>query len=466
MRGLRAASLVLCLCVTAGCSSPTPAADAGPGTDAGPVADSGPGVDTGVDAAVWGNDTGPWPDTGPLPDGGTTGSGRSFPDTSARIAIFADQLPNGMTAAQQRFAVDHYDGTQKLTLDQSMPLRALDPTFLILHYHLAMWQSAAGVDFIVDGRTWGNDFASVTAHDDWFWHNAAGARVASNVDGKWLMNVGSAGFGDYWASSIAVQTLAGDYDAVFLDSASPALLSFEAQAPPDARIAGTGVRDNTFTELGGSNWITGWESWISALDARLGAQGIPLIANTGAFITSWDDTDYASTAGFFSEGFADPSFAESDWRASTDEILRLIGMGKIAILQNYLSGPDDLARRLYYLGNYLLVRGAHTYLFYFADSPLEWYPEWDLDLGAATTTATTVTDLASGGVYRRDFANGIVLVNPSGASVHVDLGGTFQRVVATGGGAVASDGTASGSTTRVAVTSIDVAATSAEILMR
>lgn len=439
-----------------GCGTTTSGSDGG--------ANDARGIDADRDAGA--RDDAALGDTGLASDAGPTGSGRAFPDTSTRIAILADQLPNGMTPAQQRFAVDHYDGTQKLTLEQSMPLRALDPTFLVLHYHLAMWQSASGVDFIVDGHTWGNDYASVTTHDDWFWHDAAGERVASNVDGKWLMNVGSAGFGDYWATSIAAQTLAGDYDGVFLDSASPALLSFEAQAPPDPRIAGTGVRDNTFTELGGHNWITGWQDWIATLDMRLGAGGIPLIANTGAFITSWDDTDYGLTAGFFSEGFADPSFAESDWRASTDEILRLIARGKIAILQNYLGSPGDVALRTYYLANYLLVRGARTYLFYFADTTLEWYPEWDLDLGAATTTATTVAELASGGVYRRDFANGIVLVNPSSAPVTVDLGGTFQRVVLSGGGAVGADGSTTGTSTRTPVTSITVAPTAAEILMR
>ena len=59
------------------------------------------------------------------------------------------------------------------------------------------------------------------------------------------------------------------------------------------------------------------------------------------------------------------------------------------ILQNYLGAPTDLAKRLYYLGNYLLVKGHHTYLDYFAAGPLEWYPEWAVDLGAPTTTATT-----------------------------------------------------------------------------
>lgn len=127
---------------------------------------------------------------------------RTFPDTSATIAILADQLPGGFTAAQQRTIVDHFVGTQKLTLDHSEPLRALKPGFLVLHYHLAIWQSAPNVNFIVDGRTWSNDYPEVNKHEAWFWHNANGQRVASTADGKLLMNVGDAAFAKYWADSI------------------------------------------------------------------------------------------------------------------------------------------------------------------------------------------------------------------------------------------------------------------------
>jgi hypothetical protein len=40
--------------------------------------------------------------------------------------------------------------------------------------------------------------------------------------------------------ALTAQVVAGDYDGIFLDSASPALLQGETQADP--RLAGTGVR--------------------------------------------------------------------------------------------------------------------------------------------------------------------------------------------------------------------------------
>src|SRR5580704_8907242 len=62
-------------------------------------------------------------------------SGRSYPDTNATIALLVDQLPT-MNAAQMQFATSHYVGTEKQLLSVTQQLRALNPNFLVLHYHL------------------------------------------------------------------------------------------------------------------------------------------------------------------------------------------------------------------------------------------------------------------------------------------------------------------------------------------
>ena len=62
-------------------------------------------------------------DGGDASAGGLTGadggyvlpSGRSYPDTSATIALLVDQLPS-MNAAQMKFATSHYVGTEKQVL--------------------------------------------------------------------------------------------------------------------------------------------------------------------------------------------------------------------------------------------------------------------------------------------------------------------------------------------------------------
>jgi hypothetical protein len=422
-------------------------------------------------AATSSSSTGSTTSSGAGTGGGSTTS--KWPDTTATIAVLADQLPGGMTTAQQTFAATHFVGSQKLTLDISGPLRAIKPGFLVLHYHLSIWQSAPAVDFIVDGKTWGNDYPTVTTHESWFWHNPQSQRIASTVDGKILMNVADPGFAAYWESSLEQQVAAGQYDGIFFDSASPALLQAEVGGQ-DARLSTTGAKDTAIAEWGGKTYIQGWEAWIKPLNDALAAKGIPLIPNTSAFTTTWDNTDYSLTAGIFSEGYASTSFVESDWKASTNTLLSLAAKGKIMILQNYLGSTGDTATRLYYLANYLLVKGNRTYLDYFVptdnnlhknDGPLEWYPEWGLDLGAPTTTGATVTDLLKGGVYRRDFAKGSVLVNPSPSAVTVSLGATMKQVVPSGGGPIDAAGTTPGSTATMPVTSVSVPATGAVIVL-
>jgi hypothetical protein len=400
---------------------------------------------------------------------GAAPSGRPFPDTNGAISLLVDQLPT-MNAAQMQFAATHYVGTEKQLLPVTLALRAINPAFLVLHYHLAMWQSAPATDFIVDGMSWGNDYPTVTTNETWFWHNASNERVTSSADQKLLMNVSVSGFQEYWASSLAEQVADGQYDGIMFDSASPALLQGECGGTgtgQDPRLAGTAARDTTFAELGGATWIAAWQAWMSALATTLTAKGVPLIPNTSAFTTSWDDTDYTLTPGAFVEGFAGTGFALGDWQASTNELLKLASLDRIVILQNYLSGADDVATRMYYLGNYLLVRGHHTYLDYFANGgdPLEWYPEWAIDLG--TPTGAAATDVASlavaGGLYRRDFSKGSVLVNPSSASIPLTISGT--QVTPVGGGAVPSSGMAPGSLTMASVTSVTVAAHSAAVVI-
>jgi hypothetical protein len=387
---------------------------------------------------------------------------RAFPDTTSRIAILADQLP-GLTANQQRAVVDRFVGTQKLTIDMSRPLRALKPDFLVLHYRLAIWQSAPNVLYVTNGQ-WGNDYGVVNQHEPWFWHNQQGQRVASTADQKLLMNIADVSFAKYWSDSMIAQVRAGDFDGVFADSASPNLLQAEARGEP--RFAGTGVRDLKLPELQGRTYIEAWESFIATLDRDLAAQGVPLIPNTGAFITTWDSARYDLTAGVFVEGFADPGYSESDWKDSTNHVLSLAAKKKIIIVQNYLRSTDDLERRRYLLANYLLVKGDRTYLDYFSKSALEWYPEWTLDFGRPLSNPETIADLESGGLYRREYQRGLVIVNPGAAPAAAALGARLKRVEPSGGGAIEENGSVRGSIRTTQVDRIVVPAHGAELFLK
>jgi hypothetical protein len=66
-----------------------------------------------------------------------------------------------------------------------------------------------------------------------------------------------------------------------------------------------------------------------------------------------------------------------------------------------------------------------------------YFPEYALDLGAPTAELPAdVSAYQWNGVYRRDFAKGMVLVNPSASPVTVTLPSAMRQASATGGGPV------------------------------
>jgi len=363
-----------------------------------------------------------------------------FPEAVDYIAIIADQLPSLMTNPQLRFAATHYIGSQKLTLDISKRLRRYNPNFIVLHYHLAIWQQQPAHKFIIDGRHWGNDWPFVSKHENWFWHNEKGLRIRSRIDGKYLMNIANLDFRKYWKRSIARQLLAGEYQGVFLDSASPALLPWEA-AHADPRLAHTAACNRPFKELGGLTWCKAYEIFMKDLTSFLESLGFATLPNVGALFTSWDETDYyTSASGAFMEGAFDTQ-STADWLLAMKRTLRFIKNDKIVIFQSYLNKDSDYKKRLYLLACYLLIKGKYSYLNYFHKTPLSWYPEWEIDLGSPEKLRIdSIKSLEKKGLYRRLYEKGEVFVNASSRYQKVEFKKDVYKVLPEGGGPVNKKG--------------------------
>ena len=395
---------------------------------------------------------------------------RSFPEVLGRIAVFADQFWP-YTDEQAQVMAEKFLGTQKIFVSQSDRIRAYDEDFLVLHYHLALWQQQPDHALILDGESWGNDFDFVTKNEDWFWHNEAGERVRSANDGKYLMNIANPELIAYWKSSILEQMRLGDYDGVFLDSASTGLLNSEAlggtydgeEMPGEERFAGTGAL-SSFDELGGLTWPEAYEVFMSEICAHYEAYGYACLPNVGNQTTTWDPTDYdnTSTGGMVENAFNTSS--EGDWVQVANRILGL--NDGIIILQSY-PGDDDVEARVYYLGSYLLVKDARTYVNYMGAHTFTWYPEWDIDLGAPTESASSedISTLAWNGVYRRRFDNGFALVNPHDDAATVTLDATAWRAVPSGGGPLDRAGTNDAKLSYEAVDSLDMEPWSAAVFL-
>jgi hypothetical protein len=151
-----------------------------------------------------------------------------------------------------------------------------------------------------------------------------------------------------------------------------------------------------------------------------------------------------------------------------NRVLGLVVQDKVVIGQSYVSGNQE---RMFVLGTYLLVKGTRTFLSIVQGEGPEWYPEYDIRIGAATQSAGS--DIANlydplKHVYRRTFDNGFVLLNAqdsSGTTVTVNLGGTYYLAQTSGGGPVSLSGTPAGQFSYQAVTRVTLPPYSAAVLL-
>lgn len=399
---------------------------------------------------------------------------RPWPDTTSGVHVFNDQLAGNLTDAQVAFAATHYAGTQKQTRPQADRLRAVNPGFLVLHYRLG-----EGLGFratgggcvpngewlaIVEGDEWVQEWPGEGAVPaSWFFPWAGSARVLDCDWGWYLMELNDASWRTYWQAEVLRQVQANDGDGVFMDSLSVpnALGTFDPALPP---------LDTAFEHA--------WEARISAFLTWLQTQPVGayyIVPNVGSWITTRDRTDYSAADGILVEGFAIEADASpynlEDWQLQMSRVLGAVARGQAVIGQTYALGDQE---RMFTLGSYLLVKGGRTYLNLEYGLEPEWWPEYDVVIGRPTQSAgSDVADLydEAAGLYRRNYDNGFVLVNPTspwdgtGVTRTVDLGGTYYLAQCSGGWAVTEDGSAPGSVTYRAVASVSLPPYSAAVLL-
>ena len=397
---------------------------------------------------------------------------RSFPDTSGGIFVFNDQLATwGMTEAQVQFAATHYAGTQKILRDDARHLRQYNPNFLVLHYRLgqalghstpdAACQPTNNYFDIIDGNAWVQEWpGDANVQENWFFHYT-GSRVFSCDWGHYLTELNDAGWRDWWSTQAISQLTANEADGLFADSYSPPNYFGHCAYQPclpdiDAAFEQQWTdREHAFTDYIQSRFAGRWK-WLP---------------NIGALITSRDPSDYSNLDGAMIEGFAEwgygSYFDQADWELQQNRLLALIRADKIIIGQTY-PNETDVNERLFVLGTYLLIKGRYTYLNLDTAMEPEWFPEYTIDLGRPIDPLpiemATYLDPAWQ-VYVRHYADGLVLVNPSDSARNINLGGTYYRVTPVGGGLVPEDGSAPGTLNYAAVTSINLGAYQAAVVV-
>jgi len=377
---------------------------------------------------------------------------RPWPDTTFGIHVFNDQISalNSLSDAQVTFAAAHYAGTQKMTRPDADRLRAINPDFLILHYRLGpglgyrapqgACQPTGAYLHIIEGNAWVQEWPGEgVVQSSWFFPWAGQDRVYNCDWGWYLMALDDASYRTWWTGELLRQLGANDDDGLFADSLSvPNYLGADRYAPP------LPAYDPAFEAA----WATRIRDWIAYVKGRLGSR-YALISNVGSWVTTRDPTDYSGVDGVMIEGFgewgASDPFALEDWELQMNRILGLTRLGKIVIAQSYTDG--SVADRMFLLASYLLVKGPRSFINLDLDLDPEWWPEYEIPIGSYVGgVPADVSALYDGaaGVYRRNYTNGQVLVNPGTTTRTVSLGGTYYRADPVGGGFVPSTGDTSG----------------------
>jgi hypothetical protein len=407
--------------------------------------------------------------------------------TTSTIGVIQEQLNlSADQTAEVMFAATHSVGTQKLTSDLNALYTSINPNWYLFHYQLATGHSMYA--YIIQDN-WGQDFdptlggfnanspagpGGVTSHEDWFEHSngsldpsTTGNRFISS-DGLYLANIDNPDWRAYQLTSLVENMLATGAQGVFADTLPGPVFGYYT-GEGDARFdysgpipgpANPGVWPN------GETWLMKAANYMSYIQGELTAAGelqngpgggFVYMPNSGALNTGWADIDYSAAKGVFAEGFA--SFDDIlDWGMAMNRALRITSTSdpnnadRLFLLETFPSQtpdtPEGLQERSWIFGSYLFLKGDHTYINMYGapvDSRLAWYPEYQVNLGAAQDPGGM--PLTIDGYYDpnsllfiRYFANGIVLLNYSSIDQFYNPAQTMQQVIVNGYGGGVRDG--------------------------
>lgn len=282
--------------------------------------------------------------------------------------------------------------------------------------------------------TYSQEFQGSAYPESWYLHDAAGRRVQSLNFGNYLMNPADPG----WIGDVVQRCEEGmahsREPACYLDMLGPAPVApwYSSDVPIDPA---TGAR---FTR---ANWLRETSALAVTVKRRLGAT-VPVLLNGLADGRNYFDPVSPTSQllngvdGALAEVWLRPAGAplsfypsESAWLQNINMIASVAAKGKTLLLTTKAFGPGTLPEKkawhVFAVASYLIgANGEAAFQFLpsvKADPTLPDTLLSSLNLGAASAGYVGLP----GGLYRRTFAAGQVLVNVGSASQTVQLGGSY-----------------------------------------
>lgn len=281
-------------------------------------------------------------------------------------------------------------------------LKALHPGLKILMYVDMMSSDPRDPTGVSDAA--GYDEAALN-HPDWFLKDASGnALVFKDYPTSYVMDVGNGAYQDAGAAHISAQAKRNGFDGAFLDDANASLRWV---------IAGGSTACVTYPTT--AQWQAAVYSFLSNVGPRLHQAGLLVVANIGGSTITpglwqkWNGPlDGAMEESFTNGGTGGDSIENGRWAAKLAHALWSEANRKIS-LDHAVTGTRAGAR--YALATMLLAARGESL---FSASTGYVQEVWWSEYATAESLGRPVGGyrVLRNGVYRREFTNGVVLVNP------------------------------------------------------
>jgi hypothetical protein len=332
------------------------------------------------------------------------GHARIAIDTAAHDADFS------RTAARGDVVV-----LQEWERDRLRALKAANPQIVALMYKNLGAMTAAEYGNAGTGIS----TQEAAGHPEWYLLNTAGRRFTFNDYGYlWAADIGNRAYQERWAANVAAKLKGTAWDGVLVDDANPTMqyhydVPLVAKYPSDAAYsAATGAALSVIgprIRAGGKLAVPNFGDW-----RRYRSTISPWLRYVSGgmeeHFTKWGDS---STIGYFTDNDWDNQLALLKETQAADKLF--LGVSH--------SAENDRAAARYGWASMLLAAGG-TASFALQDDYTRdtWFPEYDYDLGAPRGRESESAD----GVHRRAFQRGLVVVNPTKATVTVRFGGRYH----------------------------------------
>jgi hypothetical protein len=273
-----------------------------------------------------------------------------------------------------------------------------------------------------------------TSHPDWVLHDQYGAWLyipwgcSNGTCPQYAANIANPAFRAWWISQAQTTIARGNYPGLFIDD-----VNMEFRVSDGWGTFVTPMDTNTGQQMG---WAA-WRSYVAGFVEQIRA-ALPNEQITENSIWYSNPTGTLGQDSFINRQIATASSINIERGIASDGGLTGgTGFWSVYNLFNFIDSVHATGKAVnfqenklsaagqeYGLASYFMISNGNDSIEDESTTPDNWFTGYAVDLGSALGPRTY-----SGGVFRRNFTNGVAIMGEPGlATQTVSLGGTFKRL--------------------------------------